>query len=79
MAQLVAGMQLSTNAFVAWTTSKVKPTTSVLRVDPKVMVTRDAQEVIAFTWLMRSSRGEIAAENSGSVGFRANASLVTTW
>jgi hypothetical protein len=58
--------QWSTNPLVACNTSEVKPTTSVLSVDPKVVVKRDAQDVIAFICLTRSSRGEIAAENVGS-------------
>lgn len=40
---------------------------------------RYAQDVTAFTCLTRSSRGEIAAENAGSVGFKANASFVMMW
>lgn len=40
---------------------------------------RDAQDVRAFTCLTRSSRGEIAAENAGSFGFKANASFVVMW
>lgn len=71
--------QWSTNPFVACKTSEVKPITSVLSVDPKAVVKRDAQDVIAFICLMRSSRGGIAAENAGSVGFKANASFVAMW
>ena len=71
--------QLSTNPLVACNTSKVRPTTSVLRVDPKVVVKRDAQDVIAFRCLTRSSRGETAAKKVGSVGFKANASFVAMW
>ena len=67
------------NPFVACSTSKVKPATSVLSVDPKVVVKRDAQDAMAFTWLTRSSREEIAAENVGSVGFKVNASFVAAW
>ena len=71
--------QWSTNPFIACNTSEVKSTTSVLSVDPKVVVKRDAQDVRAFTCLTKSSRGEIAAENVGSSGFKANASFVTMW
>ena len=71
--------QWSMNPFVACSTSKVKPTTSLLSVDPEVTVKRDAQDVIAFTCEAKSSRGEIAAENAGSFGFKANASFVATW
>lgn len=40
---------------------------------------RDAQEAAAFICLTRSSKGEIAAENVGCSGFRANASFVAMW
>lgn len=79
MISLAIKMQWSTNPLVACSTSKVRPTTSVLSVDPKVVVKREAQVVIAFMCLVRSSRGEIAAENVGSVGFKANASFVMIW
>lgn len=79
MAPPVIKTQWSTNPFVAWQTSKVKPATSVLSVDPKPVVKRDAQDVMAFTCLTRSSRGEIAAEKFGSAGFKANASFVAMW
>lgn len=79
MAPSVIRMQLSMNPFVACRTSEVKPTTSVLSVDPKVVVKRDVQDVRAFTCLTSSSRGEIAAENVGSFGFKANASFVVMW
>lgn len=71
--------QWSMNPIVACNTSEVKSITSVLSVDPKVVVKRDAQDVRAFTCLTRSSRGEIAAENAGSFGFKANASFVVMW
>ena len=67
------------NPLVACNTSEVKPTTSVLSVDPKVVVKRDVQDVRAVTCLTRSSRGEIAAENVGSFGFKTNASFVVVW
>jgi len=70
--------QWSINPLVACNTSEVKPTTSVLSVDPEV-VKREVQDVRAFTCLTRSSRGEIAAENVGSFGFKANASFVAMW
>ena len=79
MALSVIKAQWSTNLLIACNTSEVKPTTSVLSVDPKVVVKRDAQDVIAFICLTRSSRGEIAAENVGSAGFKANASFVAIW
>ena len=71
--------QWSTNLLIACNTSEVKPTTSVLSANPKVVVKRDAQDVIAFICLTRSSRGEIAAGNVGSAGFKANASFVVIW
>lgn len=71
--------QWSTNPLVACNTSEVKPITSTLSVDPKVVVKRDAQDVIAFICLTRSPRGGIAAENVGSTGFKAKASFVMMW
>jgi hypothetical protein len=79
VAPSVIKAQCSTKFLIACNTSEVKPTTSVLSVDPKVVVKRDAQDVIAFICLTRSSRGEIAAENAGSDGFKANASFVVMW
>ena len=79
MTPSVIRMQLSMNPLVACNTSEVKPTTSVLSVDPKVVVKRDVQDVRAFRCSTRSSRGEIAAENVGSFGFKANASFVVVW
>lgn len=76
---MVIKTQWSMNPFIACNTSEVKSTTSVLSVDPKVAVKRDAQDVRAFTCLTRSSRGEIAAANAGSFGFKTNASFVTLW
>lgn len=79
VAPLVIRTQWSTNPLVACKMSEVKPKASVLSVDPKVAVKRDVQEVSAFTCLTRSSRGEIAAENVGSFGFKASASFVVMW
>ena len=71
--------QWSRNPLVACSTSEVKSMTSVLSVEPKVVVKRDVQDVMAFMCLTRSSRGENAAGNAGSVGFKANASFVAMW
>jgi len=79
VAPSVIKAQWSRNLLIACNTSEVKSTTSVLSVDPKVVVKRDVQDVIAFICLMMSSRGEIAAETVGSAGFKANASFVVIW